>query len=666
MNKLYHIFLTSFQDSINQAEAVLRDSHSIFYTSDGNQRKPKQWTKILKIFLNEFYAENVKTYLASLNLTKIKDTTLYGIYNQNFFEPIDISLISDNKDKEKQAQIITPLLGSNEINTRFRAIFGADNVENFTSNQISNIWDVFTIAFFNEVNKQPINIFNNNTTLKDGVFYAINDGYLKITKNDFTYLTNEEYLNQTSGVKTIFKLPINFRDIKNWDSLSTNKDDNNYSIFKEFVLSKVNNIDALSGVIADLLQPLINTEILPIMIGSGGGGKSTLQNFLTNILGENIVGSINLVQALNNPFEREVLYTHPIVFTSELESSSFKEQATLKQLVSRETTQLNLKHQSVKKARPIAKIFVASNNILKTTDSDGLNRRLCFISFNSNRIRDDLNITEFNRTFNDNVVGLTALVIKGAMMLLNQGWNYNTFNNLSDVELQKEFEGQYNTLNAFLTNLLEVNWIKNETDSLLNLSTLADLLKILNLAELDTTFVNGELLNIIDNYNPKQESKKALLGKVKSAGYDKLETKLNNRYHLNPKTEIIKVLNERKYLSNIGYRYQATTLLTNLSLNFNNDDLINFLKNSTIKASVLDELIPDFKKKLRLDVLYYTNGTNVDEIPLKDIKIPLIDLFSAYAPMCLSLNQNRLLEFEFNTVWLEEQKSIKLQKVNLD
>lgn len=644
MTKLYHIFITSIIKTIKAVKPQIQNKRSVFYT---NKQELKQWSKNFRIFVNEFYTDILKQELQKMYLTKIEDTTLYGIYQNNYFETLEISLITENKDIEKQAQIISPLLGTNEVSKSFKELFF--NAENLTKSQVKELWDVFTDAFFETINKNIIPIFNNHFNFKEGVIYAINDGYLKITKNSYEVLS----LKDNVEVKTIFKLPINANEIKTWEQLSIFNKEDNYSIFKEFINNKVKNYLALSCVVADLLQPLINTEILPIMVGSGGTGKSTLQAFLTEMLGANIVGNINLVSALNNTFERNVLYTHPIVFTSELESSSFKEQATLKQMISREKTQLNNKHQAVKVARPIAKMLVASNSILKTTDSDGLNRRVCFVSFNNKKIREDLTLNEFNKTFNQDTTGFVAFLILGAQTLLQHGWDYKTFNILSDIELQKEFEGQYNSLNSFLTELIESKFLINSNH--LSMSSLADLLILLNQSQSD--YDNDNLMNIIESVNLKQDTKRALLNRMRGAGLAKLETTINNRYKFENKIEVIKLENERNaFISNSGYRYQQSIMINNLSFDFNNEELINFLSSTTISADRLDNIIPNFKESIALTSKCYYNG---DEKPLKDIKVRLIDLFAINAPKCLSINAERILEFN-SPFWekKEEQNNV--------
>lgn len=640
MNKLYTIFIESIIESIKKNDSEIKNPKNwLFYTTQGTLYP---WNKNLKMFLNEYYSKDVKEFLSKQNLIKIDETTLFGVYKDNYFEPLDIALINNDKDKEIKARTVAPLMGDSEVYREFKRVFY--NALKLQETQILDFWKIFTNSFFTETNKKPINIFQNQESTKKGVVIAIKNGYLKITNDNIEFLPLETKL----PFRTIFQLPVEFKDIKLWNNLTINQNDSNYSIFKEFIISKTDNIQAIASVLADLFQPQLNTEILPILVGSGGGGKSTLQNLLRNILSEKIVGAVNLIQALNNPFEREILYTHPIVFTSELESSTLKEQATLKQLISREITQLNLKHQAVKIARPIAKMLVASNHILKTTDSDGINRRILFISFKNNKVRTDLTEQEFNKLLFNDVIGLTALIILGTQFLLQNGWNYQTFNFLSDVELQKEFEGQYSILNNFLTEMLDANFIIQKENDFLSLSAVADLLKVLSLSQLDSNSVNDEILNIIETFNIKTDNKRNMLTKMKASGFDKLASKLKYRYNL--KTEIIKVGNERKYTTNAGYRIQQSYILSNLQFNFNNETFLNILTNSYISLDKLENIIPNLKETLKPEWLVYEVDGKYFDRPLKEIHIPLIWLFHKDAPLLETLNKTIIDDEEFNKI----------------
>ncbi|WFQ94774.1 DUF5906 domain-containing protein [Mycoplasma feriruminatoris] len=608
-----------------------------------NRQEIRNFSTIFNKVVDEVYPEIAENYLKSLNLCKIKDTELYGIYKDNYIEPLDIQILKETKNIEIQSQKYVASF-KKPINEVLTAAIGVSVALN--DYQMDKLWEVFSYAFWATINNNQIEIINSSDN-KNYVVYAINDGYLKVFKDKIEFMplyTSQPLPHHNNNINTLFKFNINFNDILLWNDLSINKDESNYSLFKHFITAKVVNIETLGAVLADLTQPLFNTQVMTLLIGGQGGGKSSFLNMLPKMIGQEFIGNVDLHSALINKFEQLPLFNKLIVTSSELSQTKMSESNVLKQLISREKTSLNLKFQSVKEARPIAKILIAGNQNFKATNNDGLNRRLCFIQFNNQKIRQDISILDFEKQLHTDIKGFVAYIILGAQYLLKNGWNYETFNNSSDKELLQEFSEQYNPLIAFINSMLSAGYLTIKKDEKMSLPELVAIAKLFKLAHFNTKNAD-DLEEILEQFNSKINPK-SLSSKLVNSGVDTFVNQLNKTFATDDiKIGYQKITNERVY-SNRDLRYQKTTLLTNLSLNWDNDEFKNIMANSSISFQDLEKEFGNVVKGL-----IYNDLTQ---------RTDLIYLFDPLNPIIGSVNKNAWMDFDRNEYHLQHWTTSKI------
>ncbi len=126
-------------------------------------------------------------------------------------------------------------------------------------------------------------------------------------------------------------------------------------------------------------------EIITILFGYGGNGKSVFTSVLTSIHGAQNVSNVPLRDMITDPFALSDLEGKGVNIDSELSSTSIQDTAVIKKLTGRQHIRIQRKNQRAYDAVLYAKLFFSANKIPITHDtSDAYFRRNNIISFPNN------------------------------------------------------------------------------------------------------------------------------------------------------------------------------------------------------------------------------------------------------------------------------------------
>ena len=126
-------------------------------------------------------------------------------------------------------------------------------------------------------------------------------------------------------------------------------------------------------------------EIINILFGYGGNGKSVFTGVLTSIHGAQNVSNVPLRAMIQNPFALSDLEGKSVNIDTELSSTSIEDTAVIKKLTGRQPIRIQRKNQRAYDTVLHAKLFFSANKIPMTYDtSDAFFRRNYIISFPNN------------------------------------------------------------------------------------------------------------------------------------------------------------------------------------------------------------------------------------------------------------------------------------------
>jgi putative DNA primase/helicase len=126
-------------------------------------------------------------------------------------------------------------------------------------------------------------------------------------------------------------------------------------------------------------------EIITILFGYGGNGKSVFTSVLTSIHGAQNVSNVPLRAMLTDPFALSDLEGKGVNIDSELSSTSIQDTAVIKKQTGRQHIRIQRKNQRAYDVVLYAKLFFSANKIPITHDtSDAYFRRNNIISFPNN------------------------------------------------------------------------------------------------------------------------------------------------------------------------------------------------------------------------------------------------------------------------------------------
>ena len=224
-----------------------------------------------------------------------------------------------------------------------------------------------------------------------------------------------------------------------------------------------------------LLQELSGYVLFPdnrlqkcaVLIGSGANGKSVFLNVLTRIFGSCNVSNVEM-SSLSQDFQTIQLMNSMLNISAETKTNVTGAESRFKQVVAGDEISACYKGKDYITFRPRAKMFLACNEYVKSSDTtEGWTRRFCFVDF-------PIKFTDYPSRENERLIdreiesrlttpeSLTAIfnwVLDGYVMLRNCGY----FTEPDDqLRITEEFKELSNPLLEFAKELHIDDFISNE------------------------------------------------------------------------------------------------------------------------------------------------------------------------------------------------------------
>ena len=224
-----------------------------------------------------------------------------------------------------------------------------------------------------------------------------------------------------------------------------------------------------------LLQELSGYVLFPdnrlqkcaVLIGSGANGKSVFLNVLTRIFGSCNVSNVEM-SSLSQDFQTIQLMNSMLNISAETKTNVTGAESRFKQVVAGDEISACYKGKDYITFRPRAKMFLACNEYVKSSDTtEGWTRRFCFVDF-------PIKFTDYPSRENERLIdreiesrltspeSLTAIfnwVLEGYVMLRNCGY----FTEPDDqLQITEEFKELSNPLLEFAKELHIDDFISNE------------------------------------------------------------------------------------------------------------------------------------------------------------------------------------------------------------
>ena len=217
-----------------------------------------------------------------------------------------------------------------------------------------------------------------------------------------------------------------------------------------------------------LLQELSGYVLFPdnrlqkcaVLIGSGANGKSVFLNILTRIFGSMNVSNVEM-SSLAQDFQAIQLMNSMLNISAETRTNVTGAESRFKQIVAGDEISACYKGKDYINFRPRAKMFLACNEYVKSSDTtEGWTRRFCFVNFpihfvdtpnpNNPEEREIDRDIEARLSSQENLSGIFNWVLQGYIMLRNCGY----FSEPDDqLQITEEFKELSNPLIEFAKEL---------------------------------------------------------------------------------------------------------------------------------------------------------------------------------------------------------------------
>ena len=360
-------------------------------------------------------------------------------------------------------------------------------VENqFYSIDDNNIWhydkEVFTrfSEFVNENSKNYKYIKSKNITgsLNDKLIHVVEKGEGQIkrlnTKRDdlfrkvLTDSTNKPlpeitFKNKIYNFKKNEVRPIETKDYRTtylnviYDNyaMPTKIDDLLYSSFNK----QDNQISCFYQLLAMMLNPAKHKQLIVILKGGAGTGKSTVVKLINKLLGQ-LATTINLqdINTNKNPHCYEGLDTKLLITMNELACGYYDSRA-LKELVEPGFRLINPKGKSQYEAYINLSVLAASNVNIKFNDTSGaLDDRIIVIPFNQRFRETGKEVVEYENLILESMEDKSHFINKiiyANKQLLDNNWQLEL--PVEWIQATNEFIGESNVINSFVKNFLVFN-----------------------------------------------------------------------------------------------------------------------------------------------------------------------------------------------------------------
>ena len=240
--------------------------------------------------------------------------------------------------------------------------------------------------------------------------------------------------------------------------------------WQNFLISVTDNDDKKMCLLQELsgyvLFPDNRLQKCAVLIGSGANGKSVFLNVLTRIFGSCNVSNVEM-SSLSQDFQTIQLMNSMLNISAETKTNVTGAESKFKQVVAGDEISACYKGKDYITFRPRAKMFLACNEYVKSSDTtEGWTRRFCFVDFpikftdepsEDNERLIDRNI-ENKLTSNEQLSSIFNWVLDGYVMLRDCGY----FSEPDDQRaITEEFKELSNPLIEFAKELHIVKSINN-------------------------------------------------------------------------------------------------------------------------------------------------------------------------------------------------------------
>ena len=191
-------------------------------------------------------------------------------------------------------------------------------------------------------------------------------------------------------------------------------------------------------------------EIINILFGYGGNGKSVFTGVLTSIHGNQNVSNVPLRDMIRDQFALSDLEGKSVNIDTELSSTSIEDTAVIKKLTGRQSIRIQRKHQRAYDTRLNTKPFFSTNKIPMTHDtSDAFFRRCSIVSFPNNfEANDDPDLIK-KLTTDEELSGIFNILMIALRRILKN--NRGIFTNAKTThERREKYELALNPIGSFI------------------------------------------------------------------------------------------------------------------------------------------------------------------------------------------------------------------------
>ena len=277
-------------------------------------------------------------------------------------------------------------------------------------------------------------------------------GYVANVKNGLLNINTRELKPHTPEFVSLIQHPINFDPtaecpywnecMKRWTE--GEEQDGKYLLLQQFA--------------GYCLSSSVKYQKALFLVGDGGHGKSTFEDTIGMIMGEEATSNISL-EDLYSPFGLKGLIGKRINIVEEIESNYYQSHI-LKKLISGEEITINMKYKDQFKFRPQVKFIFACNSMPRVDDSStATERRICAVKFETDfKDKPNMELRGKGGLLAQELPGILNWMLDGAMKLREMGKFIVTE---EQTRLLKEYREENSSVEGFMGEC--VDFVEGET-----------------------------------------------------------------------------------------------------------------------------------------------------------------------------------------------------------
>lgn len=271
-------------------------------------------------------------------------------------------------------------------------------------------------------------------------------GYINF-KNGLFNLNKKELIPHTPSIFTMNQIPHNY-----------NSNAETHEVLKETLLKIACNNELRYKTILQMIGYCMTTSIhlqkCFILYGkTAGNGKSTLQNIITALIGQQNVSVIPLDELTNNKFASGSIKGKLVDMGSEMSKEYLKDVSTFKQWVTGDEITIEEKFKPKQQINPYAKFIFNANELPKVSDkTDGFYRRLHIILMEAQFNKSD------NKAFSFSDITTEEAMEWLLKESLNEFINMDEWDNIEESEtIINEYKVENNSALMYIKDLGNLN-----------------------------------------------------------------------------------------------------------------------------------------------------------------------------------------------------------------